>query len=290
MTSQIPNTQTYDTNTKSPNSIDNALNSDTWQRVLLARNPKRPLFMDYANQLFSEFDILHGDRVYGDDKAVIGGLARLAGKPVMLIGQHRGRSTRERIAHNFGMANPEGYRKAVRLAKMAERFGLPVLTFIDTQGAYPGVEAEERGQAIAIAESIAVFSSLKTPIIVTIIGEGGSGGALAIGMGDKINMLQNSIYSVISPEGCASILWKTAERAPDASYALKLDAKSLHQLGLIDVVVDEGQGAQIDDKIVMVGLKALLLEQLAELESMDTDERCQLRYEKFYAFNSQLGC
>lgn len=290
MTSQIPNTQTYDTNTKSPNSIDNALNSDTWQRVLLARNPKRPLFMDYANQLFSEFDILHGDRVYGDDKAVIGGLARLAGKPVMLIGQHRGRSTRERIAHNFGMANPEGYRKAVRLAKMAERFGLPVLTFIDTQGAYPGVEAEERGQAIAIAESIAVFSSLKTPIIVTIIGEGGSGGALAIGMGDKINMLQNSIYSVISPEGCASILWKTAEKAPDASYALKLDAKSLHQLGLIDVVVDEGQGAQIDDKTVMVGLKALLLEQLAELESMDTDERCQLRYEKFYAFNSQLGC
>lgn len=290
MTSQIPNTQTYDANTKSPNSIDNALNSDTWQRVLLARNPKRPLFMDYANQLFSEFDILHGDRVYGDDKAVIGGLARLAGKPVMLIGQHRGRSTRERIAHNFGMANPEGYRKAVRLAKMAERFGLPVLTFIDTQGAYPGVEAEERGQAIAIAESIAVFSSLKTPIIVTIIGEGGSGGALAIGMGDKINMLQNSIYSVISPEGCASILWKTAEKAPDASYALKLDAKSLHQLGLIDVVVDEGQGAQIDDKTVMVGLKALLLEQLAELESMDTDERCQLRYEKFYAFNSQLGC
>lgn len=290
MTSQIPNTQTYDTNTKSPNSFDNALNSDTWQRVLLARHPKRPLFMDYVNQLFSEFDILHGDRVYGDDKAVIGGLARLAGKPVMLIGQHRGRSTRERIAHNFGMANPEGYRKAVRLAKMAERFGLPVLTFIDTQGAYPGVEAEERGQAIAIAESIAVFSSLKTPIIVTIIGEGGSGGALAIGMGDKINMLQNSIYSVISPEGCASILWKTAERAPDASYALKLDAKSLHQLGLIDVVVDEGQGAQIDDKTVMVGLKALLLEQLAELESMDTDERCQLRYEKFYAFNSQLGC
>lgn len=290
MTSQIPNMQADATSSKSPNSIDNALNSDTWQRVLLARNPKRPLFMDYANQLFSEFDILHGDRVYGDDKAVIGGLARLAGKPVMLIGQHRGRSTRERIAHNFGMANPEGYRKAVRLAKMAERFGLPVLTFIDTQGAYPGVEAEERGQAIAIAESIAVFSSLKTPIIVTIIGEGGSGGALAIGMGDKINMLQNSIYSVISPEGCASILWKTAEKAPDASYALKLDAKSLHQLGLIDVVVDEGQGAQIDDKTVMVGLKALLLEQLAELESMDTDERCQLRYEKFYAFNSQLGC
>lgn len=290
MTSQTPNTQADATSSKTSNSIDNAHNSDTWQRVLLARHPKRPLFMDYVNQLFSEFDILHGDRVYGDDKAVIGGLARLDDKPVMLIGQHRGRSTRERIAHNFGMANPEGYRKAVRLAKMAERFGLPVLTFIDTQGAYPGVEAEERGQAIAIAESIAVFSSLKTPIIVTIIGEGGSGGALAIGMGDKINMLQNSIYSVISPEGCASILWKTAEKAPDASYALKLDAKSLHQLGLIDVVVDEGQGAQIDDKTVMVGLKALLLEQLAELESMDTDERCQLRYEKFYAFNSQLGC
>lgn len=292
MTDQTSNTQTNNTQTHDaspPNSTDNTLSTDTWQRVLLARHPKRPLFMDYANQLFTEFDILHGDRVYGDDKAVIGGLARLDGKPVMLIGQHRGRSTRERIAHNFGMANPEGYRKAVRLAKMAERFGLPVLTFIDTQGAYPGVEAEERGQAIAIAESIAVFSSLKTPIIVTIIGEGGSGGALAIGMGDKINMLQNSIYSVISPEGCASILWKTAEKAPDASHALKLDASSLHQLGLVDVIVDEGQGAQADDQPVMIGLKALLLEQLAELESMDANERCQLRYEKFHAFNSKLG-
>lgn len=216
--------------------------SSVWDSVQLARHAKRPLFMDYANQLFTEFDILHGDRAYADDKAIVGGLARLNGEPVMLIGQHRGRSTRERIAHNFGMANPEGYRKVIRLVKMAERFDLPVLTFIDTQGAYPGVGAEERGQAQAIAESIAVFSSLQVPIIATVIGEGGSGGALAIGVGDRVNMLQNSIYSVISPEGCASILWKTADKAADASEALKLNAGNLYQLGLIDAVIEEGEG------------------------------------------------
>ena len=184
--------------------------STVWDSVQLARHAKRPLFMDYVNQLFTEFDELHGDRAFADDKAILGGLARFDGQPVMVIGQHRGRSTRERIAHNFGMANPEGYRKVIRLVKMAERFNIPVMTFVDTQGAYPGIGAEERGQAQAIAESIAVFSSLKVPIIVTIIGEGGSGGALAIGVGDKVNMLQNSIYSVISPEGCASILLITA--------------------------------------------------------------------------------
>lgn len=216
--------------------------SSVWESVGLARHAKRPLFLDYVSQLFTEFDELHGDRAFADDRAVIGGLARFNGEPVLIIGQHRGRSTRERIAHNFGMAYPEGYRKAIRLVKLAERFNLPVMTFIDTQGAYPGVGAEERGQAQAIAESIATFSSLKTPIIVTIIGEGGSGGALAIGVGDKVNMLEHSIYSVISPEGCASILWKTAEKAPEASEALKLNASNLYNMGLIDAIIPEGEG------------------------------------------------
>ena len=262
--------------------------STVWESVQLARHAKRPLFMDYVNQLFTEFDELHGDRAYGDDKAIIGGLARFAGKPVMVIGQHRGRSTRERIAHNFGMANPEGYRKVIRLVKMAERFNVPVMTFVDTQGAYPGVGAEERGQAQAIAESIAVFSSLKVPVIVTIIGEGGSGGALAIGFGDKINMLQNSIYSVISPEGCASILWKTADKAPDASDALKLNAINLYQMGLIDAVIEEGEGAHLHPQPVMSSLKALLDEQLKALQALEADARCELRYEKFKAFNSEV--
>ncbi|MGO2213486.1 acetyl-CoA carboxylase carboxyltransferase subunit alpha [Psychrobacter alimentarius] len=262
--------------------------STVWDSVQLARHAKRPLFMDYVNQLFTEFDELHGDRAYADDKAILGGLARFDGKPVMVIGQHRGRSTRERIAHNFGMANPEGYRKVIRLVKMAERFNIPVMTFVDTQGAYPGIGAEERGQAQAIAESIAVFSSLKVPIIVTIIGEGGSGGALAIGVGDKVNMLQNSIYSVISPEGCASILWKTAEKAQDASEALKLNAINLHQMGLIDAVIEEGEGAHIQPQPVMNALKALIAEQLDEIKDLDAQKRCELRYEKLKSFNSNV--
>lgn len=262
--------------------------STVWDSVQLARHAKRPLFMDYVNQLFTEFDALHGDRAYADDKAIIGGLARFDGKPVMIVGQHRGRSTRERIAHNFGMANPEGYRKVIRLVKMAERFNIPVMTFVDTQGAYPGIGAEERGQAQAIAESIAVFSSLKVPIIVTIIGEGGSGGALAIGVGDRVNMLQNSIYSVISPEGCASILWKTAEKAKDASEALKLNAINLYQLGLIDEVIEEGEGAHIHPQPVMKALKSLLARQLDEIIDLDAHERCEQRYEKLKTFNSEI--
>lgn len=262
--------------------------STVWDSVQLARHAKRPLFMDYVNQLFTEFDELHGDRAYADDKAILGGLARFDGKPVMVIGQHRGRSTRERIAHNFGMANPEGYRKVIRLVKMAERFDIPVMTFVDTQGAYPGIGAEERGQAQAIAESIAVFSSLKVPVIVTIIGEGGSGGALAIGVGDKVNMLQNSIYSVISPEGCASILWKTAEKAQDASEALKLNAINLYQMGLIDAVIEEGEGAHIQPQPVMNALKALITEQLDEIKDLDAQTRCELRYEKLKSFNSEV--
>ena len=263
--------------------------SAVWDSVGLARHPKRPLFLDYVGQLFTEFDELHGDRVFGDDRAVIGGLARFNNQPVMVIGQHRGRSTRERIAHNFGMAYPEGYRKAIRLVKLAERFKLPVLTFIDTQGAYPGVDAEERGQAQAIAESIATFSSLKTPIIVTIIGEGGSGGALAIGVGDKINMLQHSIYSVISPEGCASILWKTAEKAPEASEALKLNSSNLYQLGLIDAVIEEGEGAHIDAKPVMDNLQQLLIEQLEELKQIEVTDLVEQRYQRLRSFDSTLS-
>ncbi len=260
-----------------------------WESVQLARHAKRPLFLDYVEALFTEFDELHGDRAFRDDRAVIGGLARFNGEPVMVIGQHRGRNTAERIAHNFGMANPEGYRKVIRLVQMAERFGLPVLSFIDTQGAYPGVGAEERGQAEAIAKSIAVFSSLKTPVIATVIGEGGSGGALAIGVADKVNMLENSIYSVISPEGCASILWKTAEKAPDASEALKLNAVNLHQLGLIDEVIEEGEGAHIAPEPVYAALKALLTEQLGELGSLGQDELLQKRYDRLMQYNSKVS-
>ena len=260
-----------------------------WEKVQLARHAKRPLFLDYANQLFTEFDVLQGDRAYADDKAILGGMAMFNDQPVMLIGQHRGRSTRERIEYNFGMANPEGYRKVVRLVQMAERFKLPVFTFIDTQGAYPGVGAEERGQAQAIAQSIAVFSSLNVPVIATVIGEGGSGGALAIGVADRINMLENSIYSVISPEGCASILWKTAEKAPQASEALKLSAANLKSLGLIDEVIGEGEGAHINSDVAMTNLKATLEQQLAVLIELDEQTRLQQRYEKLMSFNSTVS-
>lgn len=263
--------------------------NQVWESVQLARHAKRPLFLDYVDSLFDEFDELHGDRAFADDRAILGGLARFNGAPVLVVGQHRGRSTRERIAHNFGMANPEGYRKIIRLVQLAERFGLPVFTFIDTQGAYPGVGAEERGQAEAIAKSIAVFSSLKTPIIATVIGEGGSGGALAIGVADKVNMLENSIYSVISPEGCASILWKTAEKAPDASEALKLNAVNLHQLGLIDEVIDEGAGAHEVSEPVMSALKSLLTVQLAELQALPIDELLEKRYQRLMQFNSKVS-
>lgn len=260
-----------------------------WEKVKLARHAKRPLFLDYANTLFTEFDILQGDRAYADDKAILGGLAKFDGQPVMLIGQHRGRSTRERIEHNFGMANPEGYRKVIRLVKMAERFHLPIFTFIDTQGAYPGVGAEERGQAQAIAESIATFSALKVPVIATVIGEGGSGGALAIAVADCVNMLENSIYSVISPEGCASILWKTAEKAPQASEALKLSADNLYKLGLIDHVVPEGEGAHVNGEIVMKNLKNTLTEQLNSLAKLSVETRLQQRYDKYMQYNSNVS-
>ena len=261
-----------------------------WEKVQLARHAKRPLFLDYANQLFTEFDVLQGDRAYADDKAILGGMAMFNDQPVMLIGQHRGRSTRERIEYNFGMANPEGYRKVVRLVQMAERFKLPVFTFIDTQGAYPGVGAEERGQAQAIAQSIAVFSSLNVPVIATVIGEGGSGGALGIGVADRVVMLSHSIYSVISPEGCASILWKTAEKAEQASEALALTAEKLKKIGIVEYVVDEGEGAHLNPEQVMQSLKSVLKQALEELQAMDANERCEARYQRLMKFgSSNLG-
>lgn len=260
-----------------------------WETVQIARHAERPLFLDYVSALFSEFDPLHGDRLFADDGALIGGLARFYGQPVMVIGQHKGRSTRERIAHNFGMPNPEGYRKALRLCKMAERFGLPVISFIDTPGAYPGVGAEERGQAEAIARNLAELSGLKVPIIATVIGEGGSGGALAIGVADRVLMLSNSIYSVISPEGCAAILWKTNEKAAQASEAMAMTADRLQDLGLIEQIIDEQGGAHLHPNAVMAALGEAIKSHLDELLAMDTDQRCNARYQRMMRFGSTLS-
>lgn len=257
-----------------------------WKTVQIARHPERPQFLDYVSEIFSEFDPLHGDRVFGDDGAMIGGLARFDGQPVMVIGQHKGRSTRERIQHNFGMSNPEGYRKSKRLFEMAEHFGLPIFTFIDTMGAYPGVEAEERGQAEAIASNLALLSRLKVPVIATVIGEGGSGGALAIGVADRVIMLSHSIYSVISPEGCAAILWKTNEKAAQASEAMAITADRLFSLGIVEHVVDEGEGAHTQPLVVMERLHQVLRDSLDELQLMESEARCQARYQRLMRFGS----
>jgi acetyl-CoA carboxylase carboxyl transferase subunit alpha len=257
-----------------------------WQTVQIARHADRLQFLDYAAGLFTEFDPLHGDRAFGDDQALIGGLARFNGRPVVIVGQHRGRTTSERIKHNFGMTNPEGYRKAMRLFAMAERFGLPVLNFIDTMGAYPGVGAEERGQAEAIARCLAMLSTLKTPVIATVIGEGGSGGALAIGLADKVFMLENSMYSVISPEGCASILWKTNEQAERASEALGLTADKLFKLGLIDQVILEGEGAHLTPDLTLKALHAALTTELDELRTLPMDQLIEARYQRLMKFGS----
>ena len=265
---------------------DKAIQSKAWATVQIARHPERPQFLDYVSEIFTEFDALHGDRLYGDDGAMIGGLARFDGQPVIVVGQHRGRSTREKLHHNFGMCNPEGYRKAQRLLDMAERFNLPVFTFVDTMGAYPGVGAEERGQAEAIATSLAQLSNLKVPVIATVLGEGGSGGALGIGVADRVIMLSHSIYSVISPEGCASILWKTAEKAEQASQALALTADRLHQLGIVETVIDEGEGAHLNPIKVMHALQEQLKIQLDRLMQMDADERCEARYQRLMKFGS----
>jgi acetyl-CoA carboxylase carboxyl transferase subunit alpha len=260
-------------------------NLTPWQVSQLARHPQRPYTLDYIVRMFTDFEELHGDRHYGDDHAIIGGLARLEGQPVMVIGQQKGRDTREKLRRNFGMPRPEGYRKALRLMQMAERFKLPILTFIDTPGAYPGIGAEERGQSEAIAKNLQVMAGLKTPIICTIIGEGGSGGALAIGVGDQTLMLQYSTYSVISPEGCASILWKSAEKASEAAAALGITSGRLRDLGMVDRVIPEPLGgAHRDVDAVVDNVKQALLETLAGLQQKSPDELLEARYQRLMAY------
>jgi acetyl-CoA carboxylase carboxyl transferase subunit alpha len=256
-----------------------------WQISQLARHPQRPYTMDYVVRVFTDFQELHGDRCYADDRAIIGGVARLDGIPVMIIGQQKGRDTREKLHRNFGMPRPEGYRKAMRLMKMAERFGLPLLTFIDTPGAYPGIGAEERGQSEAIARNLFVMSDLRIPVICTVIGEGGSGGALAIGIGDRILMLQYSTYSVISPEGCASILWKSADNAEDAAEALGITSKRLKELGLIDRIIEEPLGgAHRDIDAMAASVKQVLLEELRHLQTVPPQELMEARYRHLMAY------
>jgi acetyl-CoA carboxylase carboxyl transferase subunit alpha len=256
-----------------------------WQISQLARHPMRPYTLDYIPRLFTDFEELAGDRAFADDKAIVGGLAKFDGRPVMVIGHQKGRDTKEKIRRNFGMPKPEGYRKALRLMEMAERFNLPIITFIDTPGAYPGVGAEERGQSEAIARNLKVMSGLKVPVICTVIGEGGSGGALAIGVGDRVNMLQYSTYSVISPEGCASILWKSAEKAPLAAEAMGVSAKQIKALDLINQIVEEPLGgAHRDHDSMAANLKATLKQQLSQLSSLSTEQLLTQRYDRLMSF------
>ena len=256
-------------------------NLSPWQVVQLARHPLRPYTLDYINMIFTDFEELHGDRAFSKGYAIVGGTARFNGKPVMVIGHQKGHGTKEKIARNFGMPRPEGYRKALRLMEMAERFKLPIFTFIDTPGAYPGIDAEERGQSEAIAKNLEVMSRLKTPIICTVIGEGGSGGALAIGVGDRVLMLEYGIYSVISPEGCASILWKSAEKAADAAGALSLTANKLHELNLVDALIPEPLGgAHRDPTLAAANMRDMLSMQLSELMALSMDELLSERYDR----------
>ncbi len=258
-----------------------------WQISQLARHPQRPYTLDYIPMICERFEELHGDRHYADDHAIVGGPAIIDGRRVMLIGHQKGRDTKEKVYRNFGMPRPEGYRKALRLMEMAERFDMPIVTFIDTPGAYPGVGAEERGQSEAIARNLAVMSRLKVPIICNIIGEGGSGGALAIGVGDRTNMLQYSIYSVISPEGCASILWKSAEKAPVAAEAMKLTAHRLKELGLIDKVVAEPPGgAHRSAHEVAVKLRKAICSQLDQFADKSVDILLDERYRRLMAYGA----
>ncbi|MCW8346139.1 MULTISPECIES: acetyl-CoA carboxylase carboxyl transferase subunit alpha [Vibrio] len=256
-----------------------------WQVAQLARHPQRPYTLDYIEHAFTEFDELAGDRAFADDKAIVGGMARLDGRPVMIIGHQKGRETKEKVKRNFGMPKPEGYRKALRLMEMAERFQMPIITFIDTAGAYPGVGAEERGQSEAIAKNLKVMSGLTVPVICTVVGEGGSGGALAIGVGDYVNMLQYSTYSVISPEGCASILWRDSDKAPQAAEAMGLVAPRLKELELIDDIIEEPLGGAHRDPIKMAeNLKATLLRQLEDLEQLDHDSLLDRRYKRLMSY------
>jgi acetyl-CoA carboxylase carboxyl transferase subunit alpha len=265
-------------------------NLKPWDISQLSRHPQRPYLLDYLDRVFDEFHELHGDRAFADDRAIVGGIGRIDGKPVMVIGQQKGRDTKDKLFRNFGMPRPEGYRKALRLMEMAERFHLPVLTFIDTPGAYPGVGAEERGQSEAIARNLKVMSGLRTPIICTVIGEGGSGGALAIGVGDRIMMLQYSTYSVISPEGCASILWKSAEKAPLAAEAMAITSDRLKELELIDEIIPEPLGgAHRDIETMSKNLRHSLLEGLENLQSMAIDKLLDIRYQRLMQYGQFTG-
>ncbi len=256
-----------------------------WQIAQVARHPQRPYTLDYVGGIFSDFRELHGDRSFADDAAIVGGLARFNGQPCMLIGHQKGRDTKEKIRRNFGMPRPEGYRKALRLMKLAEKFGLPLFTFVDTPGAYPGIGAEERGQSEAIGRNLYEMAGLRTPIIVTVIGEGGSGGALAIAVGDLTLMLQYATYSVISPEGCASILWKSAEQAPNAAEILGITAARLKQLGLVDRVVSEPVGgAHRDHPAMTVTLRKALTESLRQLQDQPLEALLEAREEKILNF------
>jgi acetyl-CoA carboxylase carboxyl transferase subunit alpha len=256
-----------------------------WQVTLIARHPQRPYTLDYVNEIFTDFQELHGDRSFGDDQSIVGGLARFNGRACMVLGHQKGRDTKERALRNFGMARPEGYRKALRLMKLAEKFGLPVFTFVDTPGAYPGIGAEERGQSEAIGRNIFEMAQLEVPIISTIIGEGGSGGALAISVGDQVLMLQYSVYSVISPEGCASILWKSSERASDAADALGITAHRLKALGLIDKIISEPVGgAHRDRKQMAAYLKRALNDSLRQVGDLSVRDLLKHRYDRLRSY------
>lgn len=258
-----------------------------WQIVQVARHPQRPYTADYIPRIFDDWDELHGDRHFGDDKAIIGGVARLNGKPVMVIGEEKGRSVKDKVSRNFGMPKPEGYRKALRLMEMAERFKMPVLTLIDTPGAYPGIDSEERGISESIAQNLAVMSRLRTPIICTVIGEGSSGGALAIGVGDHLNMLQYATYFVISPEGCANIIWKTVEKAPLAAEAMGVTSSILEELGIIDETIPEPSGgAHRDIDAMAETLKQKLSEQVDRLQAEDIDTLLARRYERLMSYGN----
>jgi acetyl-CoA carboxylase carboxyl transferase subunit alpha len=260
-------------------------NLSSWQIAKLARHPRRPYTLDYLSHIFTEFEELHGDRHFSDDAAIVGGTARLNGEPVMVIGHQKGREVREKVRRNFGMPRPEGYRKACRLMEMAERFKLPIITFIDTPGAYPGIDAEERNQSEAIAWNLRVMARLKTPIISTVIGEGGSGGALAIGVCDQLNMLQYSTYAVISPEGCASILWRTAEKAPEAAEAMGITAERLRDLGIVDQIIEEPLGgAHSDPAAAAEAIRQQLTSQLQGLRKLSVDELLERRYQRLMSY------
>jgi len=262
-------------------------NLSPWDIVKVARHPQRPYSLDYISRIFSDFDELHGDRHFGDDKAIVGGIARLEGQPVMVIGQEKGRSVKDKVYRNFGMPKPEGYRKALRLMEMAERFKMPVITLIDTPGAYPGIDSEERGISEAIAQNLAVMSRLKTPIICVVIGEGSSGGALGIGVGDHLVMLQYSTYFVISPEGCANIIWKSSEFAPDAAAAMGVTSSVLQDLGIVDATIPEPMGgAHRDIDEMALRIKAHLLNELAKIQSQPLEQTLSKRYDRLLSIGN----